>query len=68
MGITMDTKPWNKYRGMTTGDMLSELVEMDYHQHGVDPVWGREHFLENYTEEQIREFWWYEIGRHNHEY
>lgn len=53
-------KPWNEWHGLTEGDMIDELVELDV-SHGHTNT--REHW-EGMRPEAIRIGWWVEIGRH----
>jgi hypothetical protein len=61
----MTKQPWDEDRGMHPSDYVEELVELDYYMAEVPMDWSRKHLKDNYTEEQIRELWWYEIGRHS---
>ncbi len=54
--------PWNLPRGMEPSDYVDELVEMEQCLYGVPPEKSRADFLKKYTDEQIRQLWWHEIG------
>ncbi len=50
---------------MDPADYVEALAEIDYYMAGVPLLWGRKQIQKNYTDEQIRELWWYAIGQHD---
>lgn len=53
-----DQKPWNVWRGVTEGDMLNELEELDA-MHG---WFGTRTGMELMDTEALRKLWWRSIG------
>ena len=60
------TEKWNEWHGLTEGDMVQELVELD-EQYDV-PRKEAEEYWDRQNDEFIRKSWWMEIGRHEDGY
>ena len=60
------TEEWNEWHGLTEGDMVADLIELDIHHHV--PYKEAVEYWDRQSDEYVRKSWWLEIGRHEDGY